>query len=138
MLLILVIGSFKSVAQEEITSMYFEKITDKKAKALSNMPKAFIGKYVFEKDSLNRIYIDDTTFSGVSFIYTQSQKSKLLSKPNVKIENNFLYGIIKNDSLPCVLDNDTIYYALKDPVTLIENKVFKHKVGTDTKEDILI
>ena len=34
--------------------------------------------------------------------------------------------------------NDTIYYALKDPVTLIENKVFKHKVGTDTKEDILI
>ena len=35
-------------------------------------------------------------------------------------------------------NNDTIYYALKDPVTLIENKVFKHKVGTDTKEDILI
>ena len=35
-------------------------------------------------------------------------------------------------------NNDTIYYALKDPVTLIENKVFKHKLGTDTKEDILI
>ena len=35
-------------------------------------------------------------------------------------------------------NNDTIYYALKDPVTLIENKVFKHKVGTDTNEDILI
>ncbi len=35
-------------------------------------------------------------------------------------------------------NNDTIYYALKDSVTLIENKVIKHKVGTDTKEDILI
>ena len=35
-------------------------------------------------------------------------------------------------------NNDTIYYALKDPVTLIENKVFQHKVGTDTNEDILI
>jgi len=35
-------------------------------------------------------------------------------------------------------NNDTIYYALKDSVTLIENKVFKHKVGTDTNEDILI
>ena len=34
--------------------------------------------------------------------------------------------------------NTSIYYAQKDPVTLIENKVFKHKLGTDASEDILI
>ena len=35
-------------------------------------------------------------------------------------------------------DNTAIYYAQKDPVTLIENKVFKHKLGTDSSEDVLI
>ena len=34
--------------------------------------------------------------------------------------------------------NTSFYYAQKDPVTLIENKVFKHKIGTDPKEDVLI
>ena len=34
--------------------------------------------------------------------------------------------------------NTSFYYAQKDPVTLIENKVFKHKIGTDPEEDVLI
>ncbi|MDC0031856.1 S9 family peptidase [Pelagibacteraceae bacterium] len=63
---------------------------------------------------------------------------------NIKIKNLETGQIIDesiNRSSGTVVwnkNNDTIYYALKDPVTLIENKVFQHKVGTDTKEDILI
>ena len=34
--------------------------------------------------------------------------------------------------------NTSFYYAQKDSVTLIENKVFKHKIGTDPEEDVLI
>jgi oligopeptidase B len=47
---------------------------------------------------------------------------------------------IQNSSGSVVWDkqNTSIYYAQKDPVTLIENKVFKHKLGTDASEDILI
>ena len=63
---------------------------------------------------------------------------------NIKIKNlktgKIIDESIHRSSGTVVWDkiNDTIYYALKDPVTLIENKVFKHKVGTDTNEDILI
>ena len=63
---------------------------------------------------------------------------------NIKIKNLETGQIIdesiqrSSGSVVWNKNNDTIYYALKDPVTLIENKVFKHKVGTDTKEDILI
>ena len=92
--------------------MYFEKITDRKARVLSKIPEKFKGKYVFEKDSLNRIYVDDSTFNGVSFIYLQGEKSKLLSKPNVKLRDNYLFGIVNNDSLPCVEENDTLYYGI--------------------------
>ena len=63
---------------------------------------------------------------------------------NIKIKNIETGQIIDENihrssgSVVWNKNNDTIYYALKDPVTLIENKVFKHKVGTDTNEDILI
>jgi len=35
-------------------------------------------------------------------------------------------------------DNKTMFYTTKDPVTLRSNKVFKHILGTDQKEDILV
>ena len=63
---------------------------------------------------------------------------------NIKIKNLETGQIIdesihrSSGSVVWNKNNDTIYYALKDSVTLIENKVFRHKVGTDSKEDILI
>lgn len=35
-------------------------------------------------------------------------------------------------------DNQTIFYVTKDPVTLRSNKVFRHKIGTSTNEDVLV
>ncbi len=35
-------------------------------------------------------------------------------------------------------DNQTIFYTTKDPVTLRSDKVFRHKIGTDAKEDVLV
>jgi oligopeptidase B len=36
------------------------------------------------------------------------------------------------------MDNKTVFYTTKDPVTLLQNKIFKHKVGTDMQNDVLI
>jgi oligopeptidase B len=33
-------------------------------------------------------------------------------------------------------DNKTLYYALKDPITLRSEKIFKHTLGTDASEDV--
>ncbi|MDA7763759.1 S9 family peptidase [Pelagibacterales bacterium] len=63
---------------------------------------------------------------------------------NIKVKNlasgEIIDNTIQNSSGSVVWDkqNTSIYYAQKDPVTLIENKVFKHKLGTDASEDILI
>lgn len=35
-------------------------------------------------------------------------------------------------------DNQTIFYTVKDPVTLRSSKIFKHKLGTDVSEDVLV
>ncbi|MCG2461378.1 S9 family peptidase [Flavobacteriaceae bacterium F89] len=35
-------------------------------------------------------------------------------------------------------DNKTLFYVLKDPVTLRSDKIFKHRLGTSIAEDILV
>ena len=63
---------------------------------------------------------------------------------NIKVKDlasgKIIDSAIERSSGSVVWDkqNTCIYYAQKDPVTLIENKVYKHKLGTDASEDILI
>ncbi|MDB9985520.1 S9 family peptidase [Pelagibacterales bacterium] len=63
---------------------------------------------------------------------------------NIKVKDlasgEIIDNTIQNSSGSVVWDkqNTSIYYAQKDPVTLIENKVFKHKLGTNPSEDVLI
>ncbi len=35
-------------------------------------------------------------------------------------------------------DNQTIFYAKQDPVSLRSNRIFKHRLGSDPKEDVLV
>ncbi|MDO6471899.1 S9 family peptidase [Maribacter sp. 1_MG-2023] len=48
-----------------------------------------------------------------------------------KIENTTGGGVWAND-------NQTLFYTRKDPVTLRSDKIYKHKLGTPTSEDVLI
>tara|TARA_R110002051_G_scaffold13808_4_gene45587 strand:- start:16884 stop:18941 length:2058 start_codon:yes stop_codon:yes gene_type:complete len=48
-----------------------------------------------------------------------------------KIENTTGGGVWAND-------NETLFYTRKDPVTLRSDKIYKHKLGTPTSEDILV
>ena len=50
---------------------------------------------------------------------------------NEKIENT-------TGSLVWANDNQTVFYSKKEDVTLRVNKIFKHKLNTDSKEDELI
>ena len=47
------------------------------------------------------------------------------------IENTTGGGVWAND-------NKTLFYTRKDPVTLRSDKIYKHKLGTPTSEDVLI
>ncbi|WP_291964906.1 S9 family peptidase [Maribacter sp.] len=48
-----------------------------------------------------------------------------------KIENTTGGGVWAND-------NETLFYTRKDPVTLRSDKIYKHKLGTPTSEDVLV
>ncbi|SNR65402.1 oligopeptidase B [Maribacter sedimenticola] len=48
-----------------------------------------------------------------------------------RIENTTGGGVWAND-------NETLFYTRKDPVTLRSDKIYKHKLGTPTSEDVLV
>ncbi len=57
------------------------------------------------------------------------------------LENNELYDeVLENSTGESVWasDNKTLFYTKKDPITLRSSKIYKHILGTDSKEDILI
>ena len=35
-------------------------------------------------------------------------------------------------------DNETVFYTVKDPITLRSDKIYKHQIGTDPAEDVLV
>ncbi|TVZ13916.1 S9 family peptidase [Maribacter sp. MAR_2009_72] len=48
-----------------------------------------------------------------------------------RIENTTGGGVWAND-------NETLFYTRKDPVTLRSDKIYKHKLGTPTSDDVLV
>ncbi len=80
-------------------------------------------------DNSTLAYAVDTVSRRRYTIYFKSLTSGEISDSNIP---NTSGGAI------WAMDNKTVFYTSKDPVTLLQNKVFKHKVGSDYQNDILI
>ena len=55
-------------------------------------------------------------------------------------KNEMLEDVLSNTTGGAVWanDNKTVFYTSKDPVTLRSNKVYRHVLGTDQSEDVLV
>ena len=126
---------FSEISSDQQYKTYFREIDEKKELVLD------VNKLAKDLDYFNVASIIPSP-NNQYIAYAEDLSGR--REYNIKIKNIKTGQIIDesiNRSSGSVVwnkNNDTIYYALKDPVTLIENKVFKHKVGTDTNEDILI
>ena len=56
------------------------------------------------------------------------------------ITNEFLPDVIENVTGNGVWANDnaTVFYSRQDPITLRSDKIYKHKLGTNSHEDVLV
>lgn len=79
----------------------------------------------------NKFVVYSTDFVGRRIYTLQIKNLETGEILTDKIENVDGRGIWAND-------NKTIFYTTQDKVTLRSDKVFKHKLGTDAKKDILI
>ena len=95
-------------------------------------------------EGLDYINITSITPSPNNLLIAYAEDLSGRREYNIKVKDLTTGKIIDSKVQRCsgsiVWDksNTSFYYAQKDPVTLIENKVFKHKIGTDPNEDILL
>ena len=61
---------------------------------------------------------------------------KILNPVDMSLMNDVIEGTTGN--ILWALDNEHIIYLKKDPITLISNSVFVHRVGSPASEDILL
>lgn len=81
------------------------------------------GESVYEINTLG-IWIISTVYSSIS-------KETVRESSQYTVRNGFLFGILQNDSIPCLLDNDRYYFGIKNKELMVgnqtENKLKKIK-----------
>ncbi len=61
-------------------------------------------KYIFDSKG---IWIETTIFSSIA-------KETIRESSRYVVRNGFIFGVVTNDSLPCVLDNERYHFGLKN------------------------
>ena len=81
------------------------------------------GESVYEINTLG-IWIISTVYNSIS-------KETVRESSQYTVRNGFLFGILQNDSIPCLLDNDRYYFGIKNKELMVgnqtENKLKKIK-----------
>ena len=71
----------------------------------------------FSTDDDSKVIIKDGVYTTKT-IYLSISKETVREKSQYDVRNNYLFGVIDNDSVPCVLEGDTYYYAIKDEIKI--------------------
>ena len=81
------------------------------------------GESVYEINTLG-IWIISTVYNSIS-------KETVRESSQYTVRNGFLFGVLQNDSIPCLLDNDRYYFGIKNKELMVgnqtENKLKKIK-----------
>lgn len=72
------------------------------------------GESVYEINNLG-IWIISTVYNSIS-------KEIVRESSQYTVRNGFLFGVLKYDSIPCVLDNDRYYFGIKNKELMVGNQ----------------
>jgi len=72
------------------------------------------GESVYEINTLG-IWIISTVYNSIS-------KETVRESSQYTVRNGFLFGVLQNDSIPCVLDNDRYYFGIKNKELMVGNQ----------------
>jgi hypothetical protein len=72
------------------------------------------GESVYEINTLG-IWIISTVYNSIS-------KETVRESSQYTVRDGFLFGVLKNDSIPCVLDNDRYYFGIKNKELMVGNQ----------------
>lgn len=84
---------------------------------------SYFGSYELD----DKVFIfDENGIRSKTTIYLSISKETIRENSKYSVKGNYLFGVKKNDSIPCFLNGDRYYYGLRDEVEIIgENALNK-------------
>lgn len=107
--------TFFSIGQK---SYYFSEPSPINGKSQTTVDKKWHGKYIVSKGN----YVYEVNESGISMISTtisSISREEIRESSKYDVRNNYIFGIVENDSLPCVLENDRYFFGVRNREVII-------------------
>lgn len=120
------------IAQEnndEVYSVYFTKEAFSNFKQVTAVSNSQFGKFQPETSEKNqmRLAAGEFLITDETGIYIQKNKLLFITREQVReeskyeVRNGYLFGVVKNDSVPVALDGERYYFLIPSKTYLFEN-----------------
>ena len=100
---------------------------------ISSVDAMFHGEYT-NSDSNLKYEISDSGIYIISTQYSKISRKTIRESTNYSVKDGFIFGVVKNDSLPCFLEGENYYFGIRNRVCLIcdgsQNKLKRSVSGT--------
>lgn len=100
------------------SSYYFSEVLPSAANKVLQVDEKWFGNYTKEGSS----YSYEVSAEGITVISVQiSSVSKefIRESPTYDVRNNHIFGVVANDSLPCILEKGRYYFGLRNREVVI-------------------
>ncbi len=89
--------------------------------AIQSVDEAYFGVYYSEEGE--SIYeVNTLGIWIISTVYNSISKETVRESSQYFVRNGFLFGVLKDDSIPCVLENDRYYFGIKNKDLMVGNQ----------------
>lgn len=110
LIILFALGTYSVLGQNEATSFYFGTPQPKQVPTILQFDTTICGKYFLENDSLVRLVITpDSIYLEQSVLFVLTKKDLKNAKGSYYTEGNKLFGIVVDEGIPFVMENDTTY-----------------------------
>jgi hypothetical protein len=99
-----------SVAQ---TSYDFTNTLPPNSPEISSVPKSFFGVYSSDSADIDYEFSAKGVFA-ISTIYNQISRETVRESSKYRVENGYLFGVQKDDSIPCILEGEYYVFSIKN------------------------
>ena len=118
------------------TSYDFSTTVPPNSPEISAVPKSFFGVYSSDSADIDYEFSAKGVFA-ISTIYNQISRETVRESSKYHVENGYLFGVQKDDSIPCVLEGEYYVFGIKNREQIIGG-TSKHKLVQLTTNSFVI
>lgn len=118
------------------TSYDFSTTVPPNSPEISAVPKSFFGVYSSDSADIDYEFSAKGIFA-VSTIYNQISRETVRESSKYRVENGYIFGVQKDDSIPCILEGEYYVFGIKNREQIIGGTA-QHKLVQLTTSSFIV